>query len=188
LAFKIVSPRCFTTKPENDLETSSIRVQKLEIAVPRPLSAQPILMITTAGAAPDQVSKAFALTWYRALTWYSSPAQLFAALDVPLLVTSQQESPSPACRQLTRARNACAGGSRERGTKLKHGAKLGRTLCYWPLKLVSLLNVLRRNPRNELEKSQKLEIAVPRPLSTQLLLVITTAGAAPDQVIGLRVE
>jgi len=48
---------------------------------------------------PDgAVSKAFALTWYLALTWYSSPARPFAALDVPLLVTRQQGSPSPACR------------------------------------------------------------------------------------------
>jgi len=75
-------------------------------------------------------SKALALIWYRALTWYSSPARPFAALDVPLLVTRQQGSPSPACRQLSRARNACAGGSREHGTKLKHGTKLGPTLCY----------------------------------------------------------
>jgi len=75
-------------------------------------------------------SKAFALIWYRALTWYSSPARPLAALDVPLFVTRQQGSPSPACRQLSRARNACAGGSREHGTKLKHRTKLGRTLCY----------------------------------------------------------
>ena len=73
-------------------------------------------------------SKAFALIWYRALTWCSSPARPFAALDVPLLVTRQQGSPPPppACRQLSRARHACAGGSRE----LKHGTKLGPTLCY----------------------------------------------------------
>jgi len=60
---------------------------------------------------PD--SKAFALTWY------FSPGRPVAALDVPLLVTRQQGSPSPACRQLSRARNACAGGSSEHGTKLK---------------------------------------------------------------------
>ena len=70
------------------------------------------------------------VTWYRARTWYSSPGRSFAALDVPLLVTRQQESPSPACRQLSRVRNACAGGSSEHGTKLKHGTKLGRTRCY----------------------------------------------------------
>ena len=40
-------------------------------------------------------SKAFALTWYRALTRYCSPARPFAALDVPLLVTGQQGSPPP---------------------------------------------------------------------------------------------
>ena len=65
-------------------------------------------------------SKAFALTWY---CW---PARPFAALDVPLLVTGQQGSPSPACRQLSRARNTCAGGSSEESTKL------GPTLCYIP--------------------------------------------------------
>jgi len=72
---------------------------------------------------PTTPSKALALTWYRAPTWYSSPAGPFAALDVPLLVTRQQGSHSPACRQLSRARNACAGGSREHGTKLNHGTK-----------------------------------------------------------------
>jgi len=50
--------------------------------------------------------------------------------DVPLLVTGQQGSPSPACRQLFRAPNACAESSREASTKLGHGTKLGRTLCY----------------------------------------------------------
>jgi len=39
-------------------------------------------------------SKGFALTWHRALTWYSSPAQPFAAPDVPLLVTGQQRVPT----------------------------------------------------------------------------------------------
>jgi len=33
-------------------------------------------------------------------------------------------------RHLSRARNACAGSSSEESTKLKHGTKLGRTLCY----------------------------------------------------------
>ena len=47
-------------------------------------------------------SKAFALTWYRALTWYCSPARPFAAPDVPQLVTGQQGGPSLACRQLSR--------------------------------------------------------------------------------------
>ena len=75
-------------------------------------------------------SKGFALTWYRALTGYSSPAQPFAAPDVPLLVTGQQGSPSPACLRLSRARNACAESSREESTKLGHGTKLGRALCY----------------------------------------------------------
>jgi len=76
------------------------------------------------------ISKGFALTWCRALTWYSSPARPFAAPDDPRLVTGQQGSPSPACQQLSRARNVCAGGSGEGSTKLKHGTKLGRTLCY----------------------------------------------------------
>ena len=78
---------------------------------------------------PGRVSRGFALTWYHALTWYSSPARPFAAPDVPLLVTGQQGSPSPACRQLSRAPNACAESSREESTKLGHGSKLGRTLC-----------------------------------------------------------
>jgi len=78
----------------------------------------------------EQFSKGFALTWYRALTWYSSPARPFAAPDVPLLVTGQQGSPSPTCRQLSRAPNACAESSREESTKLGHGTKLGRTFCY----------------------------------------------------------
>ena len=50
--------------------------------------------------------------------------------DGPRLVTGQQGSPSPACRQLSRAPNACAECSREAKTKLGHGTKLGRTLCY----------------------------------------------------------
>jgi len=74
-------------------------------------------------------SKGFALTWYRALTWYSSPARPFAAPDDPRLVTGQQGSPSPACRQLFRARTVCTGGSSEGSNKLKHGTKLGRTLA-----------------------------------------------------------
>jgi len=87
--------------------------------------AEPVAM----EAASATCSKAFALTWYRALTWYCSPARPFAALDVPLLVTGQQGGPSPACRQLSRARNTCAGSSSEESTKLKHGTKLGRTLA-----------------------------------------------------------
>jgi len=75
-------------------------------------------------------SKGFALTWYPALTWYSSPARPFAAPDVPLLVTGQQGSPSPACRQMSRAPDACAESSREESTRLAHSIKLGRTLCY----------------------------------------------------------
>jgi len=75
-------------------------------------------------------SKALALTWYRALTWYCSPARPLAALDVPLLVTGQQGRPSPACQQLSRARNVRAESSREESTKLGHSTKLGRTLCY----------------------------------------------------------
>jgi len=75
-------------------------------------------------------SKAFALTWYRALTWYCSPARPFAALDVPLRVTGQQGGPSPACRHLSRAPNACVGISSQESTKLEHGTKLGRPLCY----------------------------------------------------------
>jgi len=75
-------------------------------------------------------SKALALIWHRALTWYFSPARPFAAPDDPLLVAGQQGSPFPACRQLSRARNACAGSSSEESTKLKHGTKLGPTLCY----------------------------------------------------------
>jgi len=42
-------------------------------------------------------SKASALTWYRALTWYCSPARAFAAPDVPLLATGQQGSPILTC-------------------------------------------------------------------------------------------
>jgi len=67
----------------------------------------------------DPSSKAFALTWYRALTWYSSPARPFAAPDVPILVTGQKRSPSPACRQLSRAPNACAGGIKRRKNQVK---------------------------------------------------------------------
>jgi len=35
------------------------------------------------------ISKGFALTWYRALTQYSSPVRPFAAPDVQLHVTGQ---------------------------------------------------------------------------------------------------
>jgi len=99
-----------------------------------------------------RLSKAFALTWYRALTWYSSPARPFAAPDVPLRVTRQQGSPSPACQQLSRAQNACAGGSREHGTKLKHSTKLERTLCYG----------LIPNPRNRTSSGPARRRASPR--------------------------
>jgi len=77
-----------------------------------------------------RVIKALALNWYGALTWYCSPARPFSSLDDPLLITGQQESPSPACRQLSRARNAYAESSSEESTKLGHGTKLGPTLCY----------------------------------------------------------
>jgi len=76
------------------------------------------------------LSKEFALTWYRALTWYYSIARPFTAPNDPRLVTGQQGNLSPACQQLPRARHVCAGGSSEGSTKLKHGTKLGRTLCY----------------------------------------------------------
>jgi len=39
--------------------------------------------------------------------------------------------PLPAYQQLSRARNACAESSSGERTKLKHGTKLGRTLCYF---------------------------------------------------------
>jgi len=77
-------------------------------------------------------SKAVALTLHRALTWYCSPARPFAALDVPLFVTVQQGSTSPACQQLSRARNPCAGSPSEDSTKLQHGINLERTICYSP--------------------------------------------------------
>jgi len=73
-------------------------------------------------------------------TWYYSPARPFAAPDAPLLVTGQQGGPSPACRQLSRARNACAGSSSQESTKLGHGTKLGRTLCCVFLSAISALS------------------------------------------------
>jgi len=88
-----------------------------------------LLRDTNAQVRITDTSKGFALTWYRARTWYSSPARPFAAPDDPRLVTGQQGSPSPACQQLSRARNVCSGGSTEGSTKLKHGTKLGRTLA-----------------------------------------------------------
>jgi len=75
-------------------------------------------------------SKGFALTWYPALTWYSSPERTFAAPDDLRHVAGQQGSPSPACQQLSRARKVCAGGGSSEGSaKLKHGTKFGRTLA-----------------------------------------------------------
>jgi len=74
-------------------------------------------------------SKGLALTWYRALTWYSSSARPFVAPDDPQLITGQQGSPSHAYQHLSRALNVCAGGSSEGSTKSKHGTKLGRTLA-----------------------------------------------------------
>jgi len=74
-------------------------------------------------------SKVFALTWYRVLTWYSSPARPFDAPNVPLLVTGQQGRPFPACRQLSMAPNTYTESSREESTELGHVTKLGRTLC-----------------------------------------------------------
>jgi len=75
------------------------------------------------------ISKGFALTWYGALTLYSSPAGPFAAPDDALLVTRQQGSPSPACRQLSRAQTAWAENSSKESTKLGNGTKSGRTFC-----------------------------------------------------------
>jgi len=95
-----------------------------------------VRLCTIIGHAPSNplrcavASKAFALTRYRALTWYCSPARPFDRPDVPLLVTGQQGSPPPGCLQLSRARHACAGSSIEESTKLGHGTELGRTLCY----------------------------------------------------------
>jgi len=99
-------------------------------------------------------SKAFALTWYRALTWYCSPARPFAAPDVPLLVTKQHGSPSPAFRQLSRARNASAGSPSDESTKLKRYQVRANALlppdCYlgvWPLQDIRFpLRLLCKNP------------------------------------------
>jgi len=64
-------------------------------------------------------STGFALTWYRALTWYCLQERPFSAPDVPLLVlvTDQQEPPPPPPRVPTaflglekRARGAEAKG------------------------------------------------------------------------------
>ena len=44
-----------------------------------------------------------------ALTWYSSTARPFAVPVLDQLGTGQQASPSPACQQIFRARNVCAG-------------------------------------------------------------------------------
>jgi len=89
---------------------------------------------------PPPGSTAFALTWYCAspnlvlcftLILFASttvccagrPATCYgAARDPP--------PPPPACRQLSSARNACAGSSSEESVKLQHGTKLGRTRCY----------------------------------------------------------
>ena len=102
--------------------------------------------------------KAFALTWYRALTWYCSPARPFAAPDVSLLVTGQQGGASPACRQLSRARNACAGSSSQESNKLWHGSKLGRTLCYGFTQAAGWRPLWEGSPGSEWPASNKLYI------------------------------
>ena len=78
----------------------------------------------------DLFSKGFVLTWYRALTWYSSPARPFAAPDDPLLVTGQQGSPSPACQQLSRARYVCGGGLKQREYQVKARYQVRANACY----------------------------------------------------------
>jgi len=98
-------------------------------------------------------NKAFALTWYRDLKWYSSPAQPFTAPDDPLLVTGQQRSPSPACRQLSGARNECAESSSEESTKFS-GEPFANSPPTPPFRqsrgeaLEAQLSGLRVNPNN----------------------------------------
>jgi len=82
-----------------------------------------------------RLSKGFALTWYRALSWYSSSARPFAALDDPQLVTGQQGSPSPACRQLSRAQNVCAGGLKRREYQVKARYQVGANACCMGIQL-----------------------------------------------------
>jgi len=79
-------------------------------------------------------SKAFALTWYRALTWYSSPARPFAAPcrdGRPATRYQAAREPLPRVPTAFQGSNCVLGGlKRGGGTKFKHGTKLGRTLCY----------------------------------------------------------
>jgi len=76
--------------------------------------------------------KALALIWYRALTWYSSPARVGrvnpARLKPPCAgrsatryrAVSCKEAPSPACQQLSRAQNVYA-GAQAKGFQVGHG-------------------------------------------------------------------
>ena len=77
-------------------------------------------------------SKGFALTWYRALTWYpppleppahsSSPRKLLArGGGAPLLPGNES--------RIVRHGTAQQTVVLAKSTKLKHGTKLGRTLC-----------------------------------------------------------
>jgi len=90
-------------------------------------------------------SKALALIWYRALTWYCSPARPFAAPDDPLLVTGQQGSRSPACRPAVQGSKCVRGELKPRNYQVKaryqiranallhaHSLSISRSKATWP--------------------------------------------------------
>ena len=61
-------------------------------------------------------SKVVALTCYRALMWYSSPARPLAAPDDPRLVTGQQGSPLPRVSPAFQGSKCVRGGLKRRST------------------------------------------------------------------------
>ena len=85
-------------------------------------------------------SKAFALTWYHALTWYSSPARPFAApcRDGQSATRYQAaRKPLPRVSTALQVRTVCAGGSSggryqvKARYQVRANALLDSTVCLW---------------------------------------------------------
>ena len=74
----------------------------------------------------DSNSKAFALTWYRALTWYSSSLRQTSRYSLP----GSKGAPSPRADSFLGFEMRARGTHAKKVPSYKHGTKLGRTLCY----------------------------------------------------------
>ena len=75
-------------------------------------------------------SKGFALTWYRALTWYFLRLSPPRTHGKPWKAVGTRGRGSFAAREPEAGRPAQQTVVLAKSAELKHGTKLGRTLCY----------------------------------------------------------